>query len=557
MTSSDILLVSVITTVVIALSVAFFLFQRQSKSVSSTGRPESLMLRKLQTVPKNHLHIGSVGLCNLGNSCYQSAVIQVMFSVPLFHEYFLTLRSRIKSGQKRLRVPPQRPAKAAVASGDAADEDPVAAQPDESVENSAADEHQQKATSGSKMKRKERDRQRAAEHAKTVLTVERDQMNFEAGTAAALAATPDEGTSLAEAVGVLVEAYSHVANQHPKGAAASTPPLRADAIRACMGRVDDAFLVGQQDAAEFMVNWLVQLADSLNRVVPPPAQPPQQGRRHPSVEALESEFHRESSFLDEVLKSQLEASYVCLNCQKKSCIYEHPLNVDLNIRQGSGGKARLQTNHTVSLSVLLSEFCGTTEKSKNGKDGAANKKASRDPIFKYCEQCSPAENVQHVKSVQWTSLPPVLIFVLKRYSPLSVGQDPDSAEKIHARVDFPLDNLDMRPFCCASGGSSDGIGEQYRLVGVVDHIGQTLDSGHYTSTCARYSPHAEAQSNGHGPATASWVRFDDRSVQNASRDRVVTCSSYVLVYQSLAYIGASKSDQPKPDIAGICSDDEC
>ena len=67
------------------------------------------------------------------------------------------------------------------------------------------------------MKRKERDRQRAAEHAKTVLNVERDQMNFEVGTAAALAATPDEATSLAEAVGVLVEAYSHAANQLPKG----------------------------------------------------------------------------------------------------------------------------------------------------------------------------------------------------------------------------------------------------------------------------------------------------------------------------------------------------
>jgi len=367
------------------------------------------------------------------------------------------------------------------------------------------------------------------------------------GTAAAVAANPDETTSLVEAVGALVEAYSNATDEatakRSKGDAGIPPPLRADAIRACMGCVDEAFLRGQQDAAEFMVNWLVQLADSLNRIPLTPTKSPRRGARHPPLDAMQAEFGRESSFIDEALKSQLEGTHVCMKCGRKSHVYEHPLSVDLDIRQGPGGKARMQSFQTINLSVLLSEFCG----GEKGKD------KKRKTIHKYCEQCSPAENVQHKHTVRWTSLPPVLIFVLKRYAPLFASEDAESAQKIHARVEFPLDCLDMKPYSAA-----DAVGHQYRLVGVVDHIGQTLREGHYTATCARWPQSSEgvrAQPNGkHQPA--SWVHFDDKSVQKASSHRVVTCSSYILVYQCLSHAGAPPSELPKPNISGISSEDE-
>merc|ERR1712151_862918 len=115
-------------------------------------------------------------------------------------------------------------------------------------------------------------------------------------------------------------------------------------------------------------------------------------------------------------------------------------------------------------------------------------------------------------------------------------------------------------------------GQQYRLVGVVDHIGRTLQEGHYTATCARWSNSprgTQLQSNGATKAQsngspqddcvqqASWLHFDDRSVQKASSHRVVTCSSYILVYQCLSLAGNPlKSNQLNPDITGIPSEDE-
>merc|ERR1711907_424943 len=97
-------------------------------------------------------------------------------------------------------------------------------------------------------------------------------------------------------------------------------------------------------------------------------------------------------------------------------------------------------------------------------------------------------------------------------------------------------------------------------------IGQTLQSGHYTATCARWSSASSsskstkiAKPKDNGVTTAptmesSWVHFDDKSVQKASSQRVKTYSSYILVYQCQTYIGLGTSASVKPDIAGICSD---
>jgi ubiquitin C-terminal hydrolase len=61
-------------------------------------------------------------------------------------------------------------------------------------------------------------------------------------------------------------------------------------------------------------------------------------------------------------------------------------------------------------------------------------------------------------------------------------------------------------------------GARYRLAAVVEHIGSTPRSGHYV---------AYAQGGG----AASWLRFDDTTVQPCSLQSVLARPAYILAYE--------------------------
>jgi ubiquitin C-terminal hydrolase len=62
----------------------------------------------------------------------------------------------------------------------------------------------------------------------------------------------------------------------------------------------------------------------------------------------------------------------------------------------------------------------------------------------------------------------------------------------------------------------------YRLVGVICHLGNSLGGGHYVSYCA--SP------------SNKWYEFDDRVVTKVPVETVANVEAYVLLYQ---YVSSS------------------
>jgi ubiquitin C-terminal hydrolase len=114
------------------------------------------------------------------------------------------------------------------------------------------------------------------------------------------------------------------------------------------------------------------------------------------------------------------------------------------------------------------------------------------------------------------SLPPVLVVHLKRFGETGGGR----RVKRTARVDFPLDDLDLGAF--SGSHLQDEESCVYDLVATVDHLGG-LNGGHYTAAC-------RVTREGMCARGDAWLRCDDRCVAPLDADKVVAPSAYVLVY---------------------------
>ncbi len=97
----------------------------------------------------------------------------------------------------------------------------------------------------------------------------------------------------------------------------------------------------------------------------------------------------------------------------------------------------------------------------------------------FCTNCK--ENVNATKSVQLWNTPDVLVLHLKRftYQP-SRRYGGIRKGKIEDEVNFPVDRLDLEPYII--GQIDPNAPPVYKLFGVVEHSGETAESGHYTAT---------------------------------------------------------------------------
>lgn len=108
-----------------------------------------------------------------------------------------------------------------------------------------------------------------------------------------------------------------------------------------------------------------------------------------------------------------------------------------------------------------------------------------------CEGCRGTCTAR--KQLSLCKLPPVLIFHVKRFR---------HGIKVNETLAFaPEELLDMRPYTTAAvlGGVAalEGGGGQYRLDCLVEHIGRTMNGGHYIA----YVRHG-----------AQWLKCDDMKV---------------------------------------------
>lgn len=115
----------------------------------------------------------------------------------------------------------------------------------------------------------------------------------------------------------------------------------------------------------------------------------------------------------------------------------------------------------------------------------------------------------------------VLCIHLKRFK-----HDTLFGTKISDTVAFPLDNLDISPFCVQIDGEDEQkkkdfasklpFTTNYELVSIVNHRGG-YSGGHYVSYC-------------YNRAANKWQEFDDKYVSSVSADDVAGREAYLLFY---------------------------
>ncbi|CAE7198598.1 UBP5 [Symbiodinium necroappetens] len=117
----------------------------------------------------------------------------------------------------------------------------------------------------------------------------------------------------------------------------------------------------------------------------------------------------------------------------------------------------------------------------------------------YCSRCK--EHREAYKQLQFHHCPPVLVIQLKRFQ-----YNRWSRERLNTSVSFPLEGLDLRPFCTASSKESFESPPIYDLAALSKHIG-SLGGGHYVAFCR-------------SSEDGSWYHFDDGSVRKCSEQEV-------------------------------------
>jgi len=152
--------------------------------------------------------------------------------------------------------------------------------------------------------------------------------------------------------------------------------------------------------------------------------------------------------------------------------------------------------------------------------------------FTRAERLGPAERIHcrrcggpqiGAKQLSLARCPPVLALHLKRFRHRGAAGAGGGA-KVDTHVAFPLDGLDMTPYCSAAllaqrAGYRAGWGEalpapRYALTAAVCHNGK-LEGGHYVA----YSRWG-----------ADWFRCDDATVTAVGAGEVSACQAYMLFY---------------------------
>lgn len=118
-------------------------------------------------------------------------------------------------------------------------------------------------------------------------------------------------------------------------------------------------------------------------------------------------------------------------------------------------------------------------------------------------------------------------------------------EKITNFIDFPLDELDLAPYCGAEGGAPPTTttvgGTVYDLFAVCNHYGR-MGFGHYTAVAREWNSTSEH----HDKSTTSkvysgnslsdvWYSYDDNTVTECTElQEIQNGSAYILFYRRRA-----------------------
>ena len=127
--------------------------------------------------------------------------------------------------------------------------------------------------------------------------------------------------------------------------------------------------------------------------------------------------------------------------------------------------------------------------------------------FYTCPLCQSVDNKEVFKVLELSTSPNILIFQLKRFNEFNNFKN---QELIH----FPITGLNISEHILDEYQESKTT--IYDLMGVIQHIGQTIQGGHYVSLCKH--------------STGKWHRFNDDHVEQINETEIVNGNAYILIY---------------------------
>jgi ubiquitin carboxyl-terminal hydrolase 4/11/15 len=155
----------------------------------------------------------------------------------------------------------------------------------------------------------------------------------------------------------------------------------------------------------------------------------------------------------------------------------------------------------------------------------------------YCSRCKEHRQARKVVRFCRSRLPSVLVLSLKRFEyrdvsglglgvgGLGMGRQGAHREKIDVFVDFPVDGLDLAPFCQPEPEPGEGS-TLYDLFAVCNHYGR-MGFGHYTAAARDWTE------NGLSP---EWFSYDDNDVSGPLSPEEIEAevhsrNAYILFYR--------------------------
>ncbi|XP_063832508.1 ubiquitin carboxyl-terminal hydrolase 8 isoform X2 [Ostrinia nubilalis] len=234
----------------------------------------------------------------------------------------------------------------------------------------------------------------------------------------------------------------------------------------------------QQDSHEFLtilMDWLhLDLQFSINVPSHKDSLPPSEKAWHEYTKSKESLILR-------LFYGQIRSTVRCTVCAKQSATYESFSNLSLELPASA---ARCTLGDCLKLYLNGETIPGWN-----------------------CPNCKQKRDA--VKKLDISRLPPVLVIHFKRFYVDPKEYMVNAYRKKQTYIDFPLDELDMRPFSLHGG-------QQYSLYAVSNHYG-SMEGGHYTAYC-------KSQIYG------KWYKYDDHVVTEIPSSEVKSSAAYILFY---------------------------
>jgi len=140
--------------------------------------------------------------------------------------------------------------------------------------------------------------------------------------------------------------------------------------------------------------------------------------------------------------------------------------------------------------------------------------------FYTCHNCESVNQHEVFKVLELSTSPDIFIFQFKRFNAFN-------NLKNQTLIHFPITGLNISEHILDEYKNLDTT--VYDLIGVIQHLGSSIEGGHYTSLCKH--------------STGEWFEFNDERVKEISEKDIVNNNAYILIYmrQKLSAVSMTPS----------------